>query len=87
LRPEFSPFMLKLFIRAHCLHVVNAGLSSDINAAKTALRKAAGVTAATLSKAWAGRLNSAAARVKLWGAMGLRPADYGLALTDDGGQE
>tara|TARA_R100000655_G_scaffold82265_1_gene121772 strand:+ start:526 stop:804 length:279 start_codon:yes stop_codon:yes gene_type:complete len=86
-KPEFSPEMLRLFVRARCLHAVSAGISRDIKAAKAGLRKAAGVTSAAFDIAWSGRLNRAETRARLWGAMGCVPADHGITLTDDGGQE
>jgi len=51
------------------------------------LRKAAGVTLTQFNLAWSGRLNKAAPRLKLWGACGVVPGDYGIILTDDGGQQ
>lgn len=79
--------MLRLFLRARCLHAVNSGISRDIKAARAGLRKAAGVTSAAFDVAWSGRLNTAATRLKLWGALGVIPADHGVMLTDDGGQQ
>lgn len=85
--PEFSPEMLRLFLRARCLHAVSSGISRDIKAARAGLRKATGVTSAAFDVAWSGRLTRAATRLKLWGALGVVPADHGVVLTDDGGQE
>ncbi|WP_322990311.1 hypothetical protein [Hoeflea sp.] len=85
-KPEFSPDMLRLFLRARCLHAVSSGVICDIKAARAALRKRAGVTAAAFDVAWAGRLHKAQTRLKLWGALGLVPADHGIVLSDDGGQ-
>jgi hypothetical protein len=86
-RTEFSPEMLRLFLRARCLHGVTSGIDRDVRAAKVRLRKAAGVTSAVFDMAFSGRLRSAAPRLRLWGACGLVPADRGITLTDDGGQE
>ncbi|WP_420406928.1 hypothetical protein [Hoeflea sp.] len=85
--PEFSPAMLRLFLYARCRHGVASGIDLDIKAAKRRLRRAAGVTAAAFETAWGGRLHKAAPRLKLWGALGCVPADHGVKLTDDGGQE
>jgi hypothetical protein len=84
--PEFSPGMLRLFLYARSLHGVAIGIDLDVKAAKRRLRKAAGVTSAAFDVAWGGRLNKAAPRLKLWGALGCVPADHGVKLTDDGGQ-
>lgn len=85
--PEFSPSMLKLFLRARCLHQVNSGIARDVKAAGRVIRNAAGVTSAAFDVAWAGRLNKAETRLKLWGALGVVPGDYRVILTDDGGQQ
>lgn len=84
--PDFSPSMLQFFLQARCLHQVNAGISRDIKAARVTLRKSARVTSAAFDVAWGGRLNKAETRCKLWGALGVVPADHGVTLTDDGGQ-
>lgn len=87
MKPEFSPEMLRLFVRARCLHRVATGMCRDIRAARAGLRKAAGITSAAFDVAWSGRLNKAETRLKLWGALGVVPADHGVILTDDGGQD
>lgn len=87
MRPDFSPAMLRLFVHARCLHGVSSGIFKDIKAARAGLRKAAGITLAAFDVAWSGRLNKADARLKLWGALGHVPADHGVILTDDGGQQ
>ncbi|KGF71170.1 hypothetical protein LL06_00830 [Hoeflea sp. BAL378] len=79
--------MLRLFLQARCLHAVNTGLSRDIKAARAGLRKAAKVTAAAFDSAWNGRLHRAETRQRLWAALDVAPADHGVNLTDDGGQE
>jgi len=85
--PEYSPSMLRLFLRARCLHQVNAGICRDVKAARNVLRKRASVTSAAFDVAWSGRLNKAETRLRLWGALGHVPADHGVTLTDDGGQD
>jgi hypothetical protein len=94
--PNFSPLMLKLFLRARISDAVfRAGGAEpsgrvrhdSTRKAKAAIRKAAGVTGFQFDAAWAGRLIGAEPRLKLWGALGLVPADHGVILTDDGGQQ
>ncbi|MDF1606971.1 hypothetical protein PZ897_02140 [Hoeflea sp. YIM 152468] len=96
MRPEFSPAMLKVFLRARIADAVfraggaepAGGVRYDATRkAKAGIRKAAGVTNFEFNFAWTGRLNTAEARAKLWGALGHVPADHGVTLTDDGGQE
>ncbi len=76
--PEFSPAMLRLFLRARAVHEGSA----EQFARRT--RKAAKVTEAQFEMAWMGRLNSPQPRSRLWGALGLVPADHGVMLTPDG---
>lgn len=83
--PDLSPAMLQFFIQARCRHAVASGMARDIKVAKSALRKAAGVTSAAFDTAWSGRLNKASPRLKLWGTLGVVPGNYGVVLTDDGG--
>lgn len=89
--PEFSPRMLRLFLRARVEHAAagsHGGSRMDkLIAGKRRIRDAAGVTNFEFDMAWMGRLGSATPRLKLWGALGHIPADHGLMLTDDGGQE
>lgn len=112
MRPEFSPEMLRLFVRAREIHSLASRAASHPSDAGApagretvrdgrsplrpaagrvayldGLRKAAGVTRQHLNLAIDGRLNKAAPRLKLWGAMGCVPADHGITLTDDGGQQ
>lgn len=94
--PEFSPAMLRLFLRARISDAVfraggatpSGGVRYDATRkAKAAIRKAACVTNFEFNFAWAGRLTNAETRAKLWGALGCVPADHGVVLTDDGGQQ
>lgn len=91
--PEFSPAMLRLFLRAriaHAVHVAGAATPGQrhdaARKAKAAIRRAAKVTNFEFEFAWMGRLANAATRAKLWGALGVVPAEHGVTLTDDGGQ-
>jgi hypothetical protein len=91
MRPDFSPLMLKLFLRARAeLRVVETGepwrRSETLRAFKTETRKLAGITNVEFEMAWMGHLLAAAERTRLWGALGHGPADCGVILTH-GGQE
>ena len=77
-RPDYSPAMLRFFLRARAAH--------HGKAITARLRKAARVTLAEFDMAWMGRLNSPEPRLRLWGALGIVPADHGILLTH-GGQE
>lgn len=89
-RPDFSPAMLRLFLRARAVNAAFGLRGPDAATAarlsRAWLRKSAGVTAKVFALAWTGRLNSADARAKLWGALGIVPGDHRVRLTDDGGQ-
>ncbi|APH71427.1 hypothetical protein [Aquibium oceanicum] len=76
--PEYSPAMLRLFLRARAVHEGSAARF----ARRT--RKAAKVTEAQFESAWTGRLTSPQPRSRLWGALGLVPADHGVMLTAGG---
>ena len=76
--PEFSPAMLRLFLQARAVHEGSAARFSR------RIRKAAGVTVAQFESAWTGRLKSPQPRSRLWGALGLVPADHGVMLTPGG---
>lgn len=89
-RPDFSPAMLKSFLRIRVDFAVRTSMRGGfdmVKAEKALLRKAAGVTNNEFHFAWMGWLNLAAPRARLWAALGIFPADEGILLTDDGGQE
>lgn len=89
-RPDFSPAMLKAFLRMRVRHAVATAFADTRNAErveKTRIRKTAGVTNNEFDFAWNGRLIRAAPREKLWAALGIMPGAIGIVLTDDGGQE
>lgn len=91
MRPDFSPAMLRLFLKARI------GLAADmaapgnktatIAAARTALRRAAKLSKRDFALALGGRLNRAAPRTAIWDALGVVPGAHGVRLTDGGGQE
>lgn len=89
--PDFSPAMLKTFLRLRVSHMANLAFLSTRNAAergaRVELRKAACVSRAEFDDAWHGRLKAGRTRAKIWAALWVDPADHGQHLTDDGGQE
>ncbi|NTI27648.1 hypothetical protein [Rhizobium rhizogenes] len=89
--PDFSPDMLKSFLRLRVAAMVlidfpSVGKSGE-RAARTALRQRSGLTRDEFEMAWMGRLRDGKARAKIWAALWVDPATFGLLLTDDGGQE
>lgn len=88
--PDFSPLMLRLFLRARVCHMANtafpAARGSQERGARTQLRKAAGVTQFEFDMAWTGRLERPVARLKLWISLGIDPAIFSIRL-NEGGQE
>lgn len=88
--PEFSPAMMKFFLRARVAHAANvafpASRGSQERGAKTEIRKRAGVTVQEFEMAWMGRLLSPEPRLRLWIALGIDPSVYRIQLTH-GGQE
>lgn len=90
--PQFSPAMLQFFLRAGAAYRVFSDASDrkpqDIAMRFRAdMRRAARVTAMEMEMAWMGRLNRAEPRAKLWAALKIDVADFGVRLTDQGGQE
>ncbi|KKX28245.1 hypothetical protein [Rhizobium sp. LC145] len=88
--PDFSPAMLKFFLRARVMHEANiafpAARASQERGAKVAIRKRAGVTNTEFELAWMGRLMAPVPRAKLWAALGINPGAFGVILMH-GGQE
>lgn len=88
-RPDFSPLMLALFIRARAAHRRGVeGCSRDTAARRerASLRRLAKVTVTQMEFAWMGRLLDPVARTRLWAVLGHFPADFGIAL-NHGGQD
>lgn len=88
--PDYSPVMLRSFLRIRVDHESRIALRAGPKAASEAariLRRAAKVSAEEWNQAWHGRLLAAAPRVRLWAALGVIPSETGVLLTDDGGQE
>ena len=81
-RPDFSPVMLAGFLQARF-----ESRSKSRRKWLNDLRKRAGITERQMDSALNGRLRQAAARARLWGALGIVPADYGIGLVDGGKQE
>lgn len=91
MKPDFSPAMLRDFLHLRVKAMVlidypSVGKSGE-KAARAALRKRSGLTRDQFDLAWSGRLKEGRARAKIWAALWVDPADFGLLLTDDGGQE
>lgn len=93
--PEFSPAMLRLFIEGRV--VASAVAASGLPLKGGDMKKAVKAVVRDLAKtsrqpqlvvemARQGRVNCAMTRAGLWGALGLVPGDFGVLLTDDGGQ-
>lgn len=90
-RPDFSPRMLMLFLRARAeFQVMESGepwrRTELVRAAKAGLRRLAGVTNNEFHMAWMGQLCSPEPRARLWTALGHPPAKRGITLTH-GGQD
>lgn len=90
-RPDFSPVMLSLFLRARAqMAIADSGepwrRTEIVRACKARMRKAAGVTNVEFHMAWMGWLPSPDARRRLWTMLGHDPAARGIVLTH-GGQE
>lgn len=90
-RPDFSPRMLAFFLRARAaMAVAESGepwrRTELVRGFKAAMRKTCGVTATEFHFAWMGRLQNPERRARIWAMLGHFPADYGITLTDDGGQ-
>lgn len=90
-RPDFSPAMLRLFLRARAVHAVEhsrgpARRAAALKRCKGDLRRLAKITHAEFDFAWMGRLFSPAPRARLWAVLGHHPSDFGIVLTH-GGQE
>lgn len=90
--PDYSPRMLMRFLRLGADYrwlsaPLNGGQEATVKRYATDIRRSAGVTVAEFDQAWAGRLQKASARTKLWAVLNVRPHDLGVRLLDDGGQE
>lgn len=90
-RPDFSPPMLALFLRARVAHAhhcrpARCGMQATRKRELAALRRLSGLTGTEIEFAWMGRLCRAAPRAALWAVFGHFPRDHGMTLTDGGGQ-
>ena len=96
-RPDFSPAMLRTFLHLRSDLAVSqdadaAGASRAarraVNRFRAAMRERAGVSIAEFNQAWRGtRTLAVEPRRRLWRAMDLDPADAGIRLIENGGQE
>lgn len=88
-RPDYSPAMLRLFLRARALHASAAARGAARRAAaarrsRDETRRAAKVTVAEFDMAWMGRLLRPEPRVRLWAVLGHHPSDFGIVLMHGG---
>jgi len=88
-RPDYSPSMLRLFLRARALHwaAQTHGPARRAAAAKrfrNETRRTAKVTVAEFDFAWMGRLLRPEPRARLWAVLGHHPSDFGIVLTHGG---
>lgn len=91
MRPDFSPAMLSFFLRAravlaHADRPARGGVPASMKREKASWRKLCRLTHIQVEFAWMGRLHAAGPRARLWAMLGHFPADFGIVLTDDGGQ-
>lgn len=89
--PDFSPAMLRLFLRARAVHALGgvrgpARRAAALKRCKAGLRSRAKITHAEFEFAWMGRLLSPVPRARLWAVLGHHPSDFGIVLTH-GSQE
>ena len=90
-RPIFSPAMLAFFLRAravlaHAEQPARCGMQATVKRERKRWQKLSGLTHTEIEFAWMGRLNNGAKRACLWAILGHHPSDFGIVLTDDGGQ-
>ncbi|EKF17085.1 hypothetical protein [Nitratireductor pacificus] len=90
-RPDYSPAMLAVFLRARAaFRVVDSGepwrRTEIVRAFRAETRRLASVTNVEFHMAWMGLLQSPGPRAALWAVLGHFPADRGILLTH-GGQE
>ena len=90
---QFTPANLAAFIKIRaalvpCRHRTEAPACPRCQLTyRTALRKRAGVTATAMDFAVRGHIRNADTRTRIWRELGCDPAESGVRLTDDGGQE
>lgn len=81
MRPDHSPAMLQLFLRARAAHVGHMAGPRAAEAEKRRIRRKAGVTVTEFEMAWMGRVApvGAGSRAceKLWRALGHEPMEAG----------
>lgn len=88
-RPDFSPSMLRLFLRARAFHAASsargpAGRTAAAKRFRAETRRLARVTVAEFDFAWMGRLLRPEPRARLWAVLGHHPSDFGVVLTHGG---
>lgn len=88
-RPDFSPVMLSLFLRARAQFCVSDSggpwrRTEIVRAFRADMRKRAGVTNVEFHMAWMGQLASPEPRAALWAVLGHPPAAHGVTLVHGG---
>lgn len=90
-RPDFSAEMLGGFLKLRIAMTVRLGFPAPPKdaeiGAKAELRLKADVSPGDFSLALRGKLNDPVARARIWAAHWVDPSEFGIRLTDDGGQE
>lgn len=89
--PDFSPAMLAFFLRAravmaHAEKPARCGMQATVKRERKRWKQLSGLTHLQIEWAWMGRLWDAEARARLWAVLGHFPSDFGIVLTDRGGQ-
>jgi hypothetical protein len=89
--PDFSPLMLKQFLTLRVAMMVRLDFPSQPRSGEKAaladLRKRSGLSRDEFDLACKGKLKTGIPRAKIWAALWIDPASFGILLTDDGGQE
>lgn len=88
-RPDYSPAMLRLFLRARAAHAAATARGQGRRAVaakryRDDTRRLARVTVAEFDFAWMGRLLRPEPRTRLWAVLGHHPVDHGIVLTHGG---
>lgn len=83
-RPDFSARTLALFLQARL--VARRDFDADKPPFDEELTEQTGLPHSDIRAAFAGRLADGTKRAAIWAMLGHFPADFGVVLTDDGGQ-
>lgn len=83
--PEFSPAMLRLVLEGRAV-LARDDTGQTQRQFIHGVARLAKVHVRCVHDAFAGRLKNAERRARLWAVFGHHPSDFGILLTDDGGQ-